>query len=186
MILDFAMMSGGAFHRWAPLGSTLQSAYRRLDSVCCPAPKMLPRDVEGPRVALRPGVVVIGVVALFVVSMLPLGWLTWRSSALGVLMRLGVPESATDVSDIDDVAADGNMPEWATRSFRAPGDPGALYRFFLDGCQRLGLSVQHAGPASSEEGDMWCQGSPSGVRQKLSASIRCEAAGCSVFVHVVM
>ena len=142
------------------------------------------RDTDEPRVAVRPGVVVFGVLALFVGVDDP-ARVAHLSSALGVLTRLGLPAGATEVSDIDVEAADGSMPEWATRSFRAPADAAALDRFFLDGCQRLGWVASSTRPAWSEGDDVWCEGSPAGTPQTLSASIRCDAAGCSVFVRVL-
>lgn len=47
-----------------------------------------------------------------------------------VLERLGLPEDATDISDIRVEGPDGPMPEIATRSFVSGGTVDALQRFY--------------------------------------------------------
>lgn len=100
-----------------------------------------------------------------------------------VLERLGLPEDATDISDIRVEGPDGPMPEIATRSFVSGGTVDALQRFYYKKCENEGFfypgdDLLHLQPATICEGQK-----PSGTFEVLLFS-RCSDNSCLVSIEV--
>jgi len=104
-----------------------------------------------------------------------------HSEAKRVLERLGLPEDATDVSDIRVENPDGPMPEIATQSFLSGGTVDALHRFFYEKCENEGLSYP-GDDLLSLQPETICEGrKPSGAFEVLLFT---ECADNSCFVHI--
>ncbi len=57
------------------------------------------------------------------------------SNAKSLLKQLGIPNDATQVSDISVYGPDGPMPQIATRSFSFAGTAQTAQNFYLEKCQ---------------------------------------------------
>jgi hypothetical protein len=121
---------------------------------------------------------VVAVVAAVVVLLF---WLMLRSTSKQLVERLGVPEGATDISDIDVSWADGPAPEIATRSFRVAGGEPALRQFYVERCEELGLVEPPASTLRTEPTTL-CERPD--AKQSVLLAFRCESATCSVFIRV--
>ncbi|HWO08330.1 MAG TPA: hypothetical protein VNN80_02590 [Polyangiaceae bacterium] len=128
------------------------------------------------------GVVVGGLVLAFVGGAI-VRHVQRGSEARVLLERLALPEGVTNVSSIDVVAADGPMPEIASRSFDAPGDESALRRFFLERCRALGLSEPSAEHARIEP-DVLCKRARPGRGESVSLFAECARDACGVSLQV--
>jgi len=105
------------------------------------------------------------------------------SQGTATLRALGLPEAATEISEIDESGPDGPMPEIALRTFRLAGEPTEIRQEFLRRCQAAGL-----GPADDEMLEMdpstlCSQRSGSGVQQVI-LDPKCQFGNCRVSLEV--
>jgi hypothetical protein len=128
--------------------------------------------------------VALGVIAVVLGTIVTLAWFLLRSSSKKLIESLGLPEGATEVSDIDVSWADGTAPEMATRSFRVRGDEASLRRFYWERCQELGLSEPR--PERARFQPVVCE--RPGLKETVVLNADCKEDMCSVFleVHVLM
>jgi hypothetical protein len=105
------------------------------------------------------------------------------SEAKGLLERLGLPESATDVSPIDVDGPDGNMPEIASRSFHVRSDAATLSRFYLERCRQEGLSEADQKSVQLEATTL-CESSRPGQAQTVLLFTDCSGETCRVMLTV--
>lgn len=106
---------------------------------------------------------------------------SFGSKPRGLLIALGLPEGAYNVSGISVAGPDGPMPEIATRSFEVHSTPEALRQFFETRCKEAGL-----GPADAEylriEPNLLCSFDAPGVDDSIYLSSNCTSDTCRVTV----
>ncbi|WP_133513180.1 hypothetical protein [Candidatus Thiosymbion oneisti] len=107
----------------------------------------------------------------------------FHSEAKRALKRLGLPEDATEVSDITVEGPDGTMPEIATRSFISGGTVDALHRFFHEKCDNQGF-FHPSDDLLNLQPETLCEGRrPSGAFEVLLFT-ECADNSCFVYIEV--
>ena len=105
------------------------------------------------------------------------------SQATATLRAIGLPDAATDVSDIDESGPDGPMPEIALQSFAIESTPAELRAEFTRRCSDTGLGEPDAELLRSEP-ETLCSGQLEGGRTHLLMSATCPDGTCQVTLQV--
>ena len=107
------------------------------------------------------------------------------SEAASMLRALGLPENASDVSEIEERGPDGPMPEIAIRYFTVAGTADEIRRDFVRRCADAGLGEPDAEMVETDPSAL-CTGRSDSVVSHVFLEATCADQDCAVSVEVRM